>query len=41
MIGAVYLSGINNGIVIDVGGTSMDIGFIVDGRPIQTQAVSA
>jgi N-methylhydantoinase A/oxoprolinase/acetone carboxylase beta subunit len=40
MIGAAYLSGINNGIVIDVGGTSMDIGFIVDGRPMQTQAVS-
>ncbi|CAF3731587.1 unnamed protein product [Rotaria sordida] len=38
MIGAAYLSGIDNGIVIDVGGTSMDIGFIVNGRPRQTQA---
>jgi N-methylhydantoinase A/oxoprolinase/acetone carboxylase beta subunit len=40
MVGAAYLSGIKNGIVIDVGGTSLDIGIIVDGRPRQTHAVS-
>lgn len=40
MLGAAYLSGIKNGIVIDVGGTSMDIGVIVNGRPRQTHAVS-
>ncbi|CAF1056964.1 unnamed protein product [Rotaria sordida] len=38
MIGAAYLSGIKNGIVIDIGGTSMDIGVIVNGRPRQTHA---
>ncbi|CAF1326807.1 unnamed protein product [Rotaria sp. Silwood1] len=38
MIGAAHLSGIKNGIVIDVGGTSMDIGVIVNGRPRQTHA---
>ncbi|CAF0859847.1 unnamed protein product [Adineta steineri] len=38
MIGAAYLSGIKNGIVIDVGGTSLDIGVLVDGRPRQTHA---
>ncbi|MEZ2458313.1 hydantoinase/oxoprolinase N-terminal domain-containing protein [Salinicoccus roseus] len=31
--GAVYLSGIKNGVVIDVGGTSTDVGYIVDGFP--------
>ncbi|MBM7714834.1 N-methylhydantoinase A/oxoprolinase/acetone carboxylase beta subunit [Bacillus thermophilus] len=31
--GAVYLSGITNGVVVDVGGTSTDIGYIVDGFP--------
>ncbi|CAF3567449.1 unnamed protein product [Rotaria sp. Silwood1] len=41
MIGAAYLSGINNGIVIDIGGTSFDIGVIADGRPRQTHAVSS
>ncbi len=40
MVGAAYLSGISNGIIIDVGGTSMDIGVIVDGRPRQLHAVS-
>lgn len=39
MIGAAYLSGIKNGIVIDIGGTSLDIGVIFNGRPRQTQAV--
>lgn len=38
MIGAAYLSGIKNGIVIDVGGTSIDIGIIIDSRPRQTHA---
>ncbi|CAF0977773.1 unnamed protein product, partial [Didymodactylos carnosus] len=33
MIGASLLSSIKNGIVIDIGGTSTDIGFIVNGRP--------
>ncbi len=41
MIGAAHLSGIKDGIVIDVGGTSIDIGVIVDGRPRQTHAVSS
>ena len=40
MIGAAYLSGIDNAIVIDVGGTSMDIGVISNGKPRQTHAVS-
>ena len=40
MIGAAYLSGIKNGVVIDVGGTSTDIGMIIDGRPKQAHAVS-
>lgn len=40
MIGAAYLSGIENGIVIDVGGTSIDVGIIVNGRPRQVLAVS-
>lgn len=31
--GSVYLSGITNGVVVDVGGTSSDIAFIVDGFP--------
>ncbi|MFQ5794281.1 MAG: hydantoinase/oxoprolinase N-terminal domain-containing protein [Candidatus Bipolaricaulia bacterium] len=31
--GAVYLSGIQNGAVIDVGGTSTDVAYIVDGFP--------
>ena len=39
MIGAAHLSGIKDGIVIDVGGTSMDIGVIVNGRPRHTHAV--
>ncbi|CAF1166019.1 unnamed protein product [Adineta ricciae] len=38
MIGAAHLSGIQNGIVIDVGGTSIDFGVIVNGRPRQTHA---
>ncbi|UJR08010.1 hypothetical protein I4U23_012288 [Adineta vaga] len=38
MIGAAYLSGIKNGIVIDIGGTSIDFGVIIDGRPRQTHA---
>ena len=41
MIGAAHLSGIQNGIVIDVGGTSIDFGVIVNGRPRQTHAVSS
>ena len=41
MLGAAHLSGIKNGIVIDIGGTSMDIGVIVDGRPRQTHVVGA
>ena len=40
MIGAAYLTGIKNGIVVDVGGTSIDIGVIADGRPRQTHAVT-
>ena len=40
MIGAAHLSGIKDGIVIDVGGTSVDFGVIVNGRPRQTHAVS-
>jgi N-methylhydantoinase A/oxoprolinase/acetone carboxylase beta subunit len=40
MIGAAHLTGIQNGIVIDIGGTSTDIGVIVNGRPRQTHAVS-
>jgi len=39
MIGAAYLTGIQNGIVIDIGGTSTDIGVIINGRPRQTHAV--
>jgi N-methylhydantoinase A/oxoprolinase/acetone carboxylase beta subunit len=39
MIGAAHLTGIQNGIAIDVGGTSTDIGMIVNGRPKQTHAV--
>ncbi|MBO1002423.1 hydantoinase/oxoprolinase N-terminal domain-containing protein [Pseudogracilibacillus auburnensis] len=31
--GAVYLSGITDGVVVDVGGTSTDVGYIVDGFP--------
>lgn len=31
--GAVFLSGIDDGVVIDVGGTSSDIGYMVDGFP--------
>ncbi|MFS0644433.1 hydantoinase/oxoprolinase N-terminal domain-containing protein [Siminovitchia sp. 179-K 8D1 HS] len=31
--GAVYLSGIKDGVVVDVGGTSTDVGYIVDGFP--------
>lgn len=31
--GAVHLSGITNGVVVDVGGTSTDVGYIVDGFP--------
>ncbi|CAF3379002.1 unnamed protein product [Rotaria socialis] len=38
MIGAAHLTGIQNGIVIDVGGTSTDIGVIVNGRPRHTHA---
>ena len=40
MIGAAYLSGVDNAIVIDIGGTSMDIGVITNGKPRQTHAVS-
>lgn len=39
MIGAAHLTGIKNGIVIDIGGTSTDIGMIINGRPRQTHAV--
>ncbi|CAF1446501.1 unnamed protein product, partial [Rotaria sordida] len=38
MVGAAHLTGIQNGIVIDVGGTSTDIGMIVNGRPRHTHA---
>jgi N-methylhydantoinase A/oxoprolinase/acetone carboxylase beta subunit len=31
--GAVYLSGIKNGVVVDVGGTSTDVAYIVNGFP--------
>ncbi|MFT4285248.1 MAG: hydantoinase/oxoprolinase family protein [Protaetiibacter sp.] len=31
--GAAYLSGVENGIVIDVGGTTSDLGVVVDGFP--------
>lgn len=31
--GAVHLSGVSNGVVVDVGGTSTDVGYIVDGFP--------
>lgn len=31
--GSVFLSGVENGVVIDVGGTSTDVGYIVDGFP--------
>lgn len=39
MIGAAHLTGIQNAIVIDVGGTSTDIGVLMNGRPRQTHAV--
>lgn len=31
--GAVYLSGIDNGVIVDIGGTSTDVAFIVNGFP--------
>jgi len=31
--GAVFLSGIENGVVVDIGGTSTDVGYIVKGFP--------
>ena len=31
--GAVYLSGVDNGVVVDIGGTSTDVAYIVDGFP--------
>ncbi len=31
--GAVYLSGIENGVVVDIGGTSSDVAYIVNGFP--------
>lgn len=31
--GAVHLSGVTNGVVVDVGGTSTDVGYIIDGFP--------
>jgi N-methylhydantoinase A/oxoprolinase/acetone carboxylase beta subunit len=31
--GAVYLSGIDNGVVVDIGGTSTDVAYIVNGFP--------
>jgi N-methylhydantoinase A/oxoprolinase/acetone carboxylase beta subunit len=31
--GAVFLSGVNNGVVVDIGGTSTDVAFIVNGFP--------
>ncbi|KXG77489.1 hypothetical protein AN618_10410 [Fervidicola ferrireducens] len=31
--GAVYLSGIDSGVVMDIGGTSTDVAFIVNGFP--------
>ena len=40
MIGAAHLTGIKDAIVIDVGGTSIDIGVIINGKPRKTQAVN-
>ena len=40
MLGAAHLNGRQNAIVIDIGGTSTEIGVIVNGRPRQTHAVS-
>lgn len=31
--GAVYLSGVDNGVVVDIGGTSTDVAYIVNGFP--------
>ena len=41
MIGAAHLTGIDNGLVIDIGGTSTDIGVLIHGRLRQTHAVSS
>ena len=40
MIGAAHLTGIATGLVIDIGGTSTDIGVLINGRPRHTHAVS-
>lgn len=37
--GAVSLSGIENGVVLDIGGTSTDVGYVVDGFPRESTMV--
>ena len=37
--GAVYLSGIENGVVVDIGGTSTDVAYIVNGFPRESSII--